>query len=69
MLVNKTSKSLPIWGLYSRVLREAAPMVGELAAILIMVLFGVLLTIAAPYRLGDGRWIACVDGWSYPGCL
>jgi hypothetical protein len=22
-----------------------------------------------PHRLGDGRWIACVDGWSYPGCL
>jgi hypothetical protein len=22
-----------------------------------------------PHQLGDGRWIACVDGWSFPGCL
>jgi ATP-binding cassette, subfamily B, bacterial len=51
MLVNKASKALPLWGLYSRILREAAPTVGELVAILIMVLLGVLLTIAAPWPL------------------
>lgn len=22
-----------------------------------------------PHQQGDGRWIACVDGWSFPGCL
>src|SRR5262249_555399 len=22
-----------------------------------------------PHRLSDGHWLACVDGWSFPGCL
>ncbi len=22
-----------------------------------------------PHQQDDGRWIACVDGWSFPGCL
>lgn len=22
-----------------------------------------------PHQLSDGRWLACVDGWWFPGCL